>query len=88
MFVSCDKMAWALAALLGGILVAASGFNAKLAVQTPETIHYWMKALLYSQPVGFIFGFLCILAYPITRAKALEVRRLIEARKIAQAPLL
>jgi len=37
--------------------------------------------LLYTQPVGFLLGFICVLAYPITRAKALEVRRLLDARK-------
>jgi len=51
-------------------------------IQTPETIAFWMKALMFTQPVGFLLGFLCVLAYPITRAKAMEVRRLLDARKI------
>jgi GPH family glycoside/pentoside/hexuronide:cation symporter len=79
-FVTCDKMALALAMLLQGFLVSASGYSAKLLVQTPETMAFWMKALLYTQPVGFLLGFICVLAYPITRAKALEVRRLLDAR--------
>lgn len=81
MFVTCDKLAMAMALFLQGFLVAASGYSAKLVVQAPETIAYWMKALLFTQPVGFLLGFACILSYPITRARALEVRRIIEERK-------
>ena len=84
-FVTCDKLAMALALLLQGFLVSASGYSAKLVIQTPETIIFWMKALLFTQPVGFLLGFLCILAYPLTRAKALEVRRLLDARNAAGA---
>jgi len=69
--------------LLQGFLVSASGYNAKLLIQAPETIAYWMKALLFTQPVGFVLGFFCLLLYPITRGKALEVRRLIDARRAA-----
>jgi GPH family glycoside/pentoside/hexuronide:cation symporter len=81
-FVTCDKLAMAFAMFLQGFLVAASGYSAKLLIQTPETIAFWMKALMFTQPVGFLLGFLCVLAYPITRAKAMEVRRLLDARKI------
>jgi GPH family glycoside/pentoside/hexuronide:cation symporter len=84
-FVTCDKMAMALAMFLQGFLVSDSGYNAKNLTQTPETIGYWMKALLFTQPVGFILGFFCVLAYPITRAKALEVRRLLDTRKAIPA---
>ena len=49
-----DKAAMAMTMLVQGFLVAASGYSAKLAVQTPETINFWMKALLYTQPVGFL----------------------------------
>jgi len=80
-FVTCDKAAMALTMLVQGFLVAASGYSAKLAIQSPETISFWMKALLYTQPVGFLLGFICIQFYPITRAKAMEVRRLINTRK-------
>ncbi len=81
MFVTCDKLAMAMALFLQGFLVAASGYSAKLVIQAPETIAYWMKALLFTQPVGFLLGFVCILGYPTTRARALEVRRIIEGRK-------
>jgi Na+/melibiose symporter-like transporter len=42
-----------------------------------------MKALMLTQPVGFLLGFVCILFYPITRAKAAETRRLLDARSNA-----
>lgn len=80
-FVSCDKMAMALALLIQGWLVSASGYSSKLATQMPETIAFWMKSLLFTQPVGFLLGLACVLAYPITRAKAIEVRRQLDARK-------
>ena len=78
-FVSCDKMAMAIALLLQGFLVSASGYSSKLVTQAPETIAFWMKALLFTQPLGFLLGFLCVLAYPITRIKAMEVRRQLDA---------
>ncbi|HTR40408.1 MAG TPA: MFS transporter [Pseudomonadales bacterium] len=81
-FVTCDKLAMAIAMLLQGFLVSVSGYNAKLVMQAPETVAFWMKALLVTQPTGFVLGFCCLLAYPITRAKAMEVRRLIDARRV------
>ena len=45
-----------------------------------------MKALLFTQPVGFLLGFACVLLYPITRAKALEVRRKLDAKKGTARP--
>ena len=81
MFVTCDKLAMAVAILLQGFLISLSGYSSKLAVQSAETISFWMKALIFTQPVGFLLGFLFILAYPITRAKAMETRRLIDARR-------
>jgi glycoside/pentoside/hexuronide:cation symporter, GPH family len=86
MFVTCDKLAMAVAMLLQGILVSASGYSARLLVQAPETITFWMKALLFTQPVGFLLGFACVLLYPITRAKALAVRQQLDARKAAALP--
>jgi GPH family glycoside/pentoside/hexuronide:cation symporter len=82
-FVTCDKMAMAIALALQGFLLSYSGFNAALHVQTPETMDFWMKSLLFTQPTGFLLGFLCILFYPITRAKAIEVRRQLDARAAA-----
>jgi Na+/melibiose symporter-like transporter len=78
-------MAMALALLVQGWLVSESGYSSKLVTQAPETIAFWMKSLLFTQPVGFLLGFACVLAYPITRAKAAEVRKLLEVRKTSAA---
>ncbi|MGH7990100.1 MAG: MFS transporter [Limisphaerales bacterium] len=80
-FVTCDKIAMGVAMLLQGFLLTASGFDSHVAIQKAGTIAFWLKALLLSQPTGFILGFLIILAYPITRAKAREVRAQLDARK-------
>ncbi|HVU26331.1 MAG TPA: MFS transporter [Verrucomicrobiae bacterium] len=80
-FVTCDKIAMGVAMLLQGFLLTASGFDSHVAIQKAETITFWLKSLLLSQPIGFILGFLIILAYPITRAKAREVRAQLNVRK-------
>ena len=79
-FVTCDKLAMALAMYLQGALVAASGYLNTLPQQPPETIQYWMKALLYTQPTGFLLGFALILLYPITRKRAYATRAKLDAR--------
>jgi GPH family glycoside/pentoside/hexuronide:cation symporter len=80
-FVTCDKIAMGVAMLLQGFLLTASGFDPGVAIQKAETIGFWLQALLLSQPTGFIAGFLFILLYPITQAKAREVRAQLDARK-------
>ena len=79
-FVTCDKLAMALAMYLQGALVAASGYSSKLAQQDPETIRFWMKALLFTQPTGFLLGFALILLYPISRARAHATRAQLDSR--------
>jgi GPH family glycoside/pentoside/hexuronide:cation symporter len=80
-FATCDKIAMGVAMLLQGFLLTASKFDPHAATVSASTIEWWMKALLFSQPTGFIIAFLVILAYPITRASAAETRRLLEARR-------
>jgi GPH family glycoside/pentoside/hexuronide:cation symporter len=83
-FVTCDKIAMAVAMLFQGILLSASGFDAekaKTAAVSAETIGYWMKALLLTQPTGFLIGFFILLAYPISHATAKEVRRQLDERQ-------
>jgi len=81
-FVTTDKIAMGVAMLCQGFLLEASGFKSGQFVGDPAVcISYWMKALLFTQPVGFILGFCCVLAYPITHARAIETRRLLDARK-------
>ncbi len=80
-FVTCDKIAMGVAMLLQGFLLTTSGFDHHVAIQKAGTIAFWLKALLLSQPTGFILGFLIILAYPITRDMASDIRAQLDARK-------
>ena len=76
----------AVAMFLQGILLSASGFSAEKAKSAgvpAETIGYWMKSLLFTQPTGFLIGFVILLAYPISRASAHATRRLLDERKTA-----
>ncbi len=84
-FVTCDKIALAATVLVGGLLLSISGFDNTLVQQTPKTIAFWMLALVLTQPVGFLLGFVSILFYPITRATAEEVRRQLDERHAASA---
>jgi GPH family glycoside/pentoside/hexuronide:cation symporter len=79
-FVTSDKIAMGIAMLLQGLLLAASGFDPNVAIQKAGTIAFWLKALLASQPTGFILGFFIMLVYPITRARAREVRLRLDAK--------
>jgi GPH family glycoside/pentoside/hexuronide:cation symporter len=79
-FVTCDKIAIAVTMFLQGFLLQASGFDAKLGQQTPETIATWMRWLLLTQPTGLVLGMVCIAAYPLTLARIAEVRRQLDAR--------
>ena len=80
-FVTCDKIAMGVGMLLSGYLLAWSGFLSDQVEQSATTIGYWTHALLYTQPTGFVLGVLVILAYPITRATATEVRRQLDERQ-------
>jgi GPH family glycoside/pentoside/hexuronide:cation symporter len=79
-FVTCDKIAVAVTLFLQGFLLQASGFNAKLDVQTAATLDTWMNWLLLTQPTGFVVGMLCLFAYPLTKARLQEIRAELDAR--------
>ena len=79
-FVTCDKIAMGVAMLLQGFLLSSSGFDPSVLAQKSGTIAFWLKALLFSQPTGFVLGFLIVMTYPITHLKALETRRLLDER--------
>jgi len=81
-FVTCDKAAVAVTLFFQGFLLQASGFNAKLDRQSLETVATWMKWLLMTQPTGFLLCVVCILAYPLTKARLREIRCQIDSRKV------
>jgi glycoside/pentoside/hexuronide:cation symporter, GPH family len=78
-FVSCDKMAIAVATIFQGILLVWSGFDATLPMQRPETVKLWILMLVITQPLGFLLGFVGILFYPLTRERCAEVRARLDA---------
>jgi GPH family glycoside/pentoside/hexuronide:cation symporter len=80
-FVTCDKLAFAVALLLQGFLLQSSGFDAKLEAQTVATVNTWMNWLIATQPTGFVLGMFCFFAYPLSRAKVLEIRAQLDARQ-------
>ena len=82
-FVTTDKLAIAVALAFQGFLLVASGFNSKLEQQTVETIHYWLVALITTQPLGCLVGLVAILFYPLTRARCHQIREELDARKKA-----
>jgi len=83
-FTTLDKIALGVALGLQGFLLAYSGFDAKLDQQSPETIRFWLLALVITQPVGFFIGITAVLFYPLTRARCHEIRRELDARALAK----
>jgi glycoside/pentoside/hexuronide:cation symporter, GPH family len=79
-YTSTEKTAWSVSLAFQGVLLVASGFNAALTLQAPETIRYWMLALVITQPVGFLIGIVLVLFYPLTRTRVAEIRIALNAR--------
>jgi GPH family glycoside/pentoside/hexuronide:cation symporter len=79
-----QKAALACTTLIGGALLAFSGFDAEVANTTglPHSIGIRMKTMvLASQSIGLIVAIILFAFYPITRKRAAETRRLLEERK-------
>ena len=80
-FVTTDKIAMAVSLALQGVLLVASGFDSKLDVQPAGTIHFWLLALVITQPAGFLVGMFSIFIYPLSRDRLQEIRAELNARK-------
>ncbi|HPI73438.1 MAG TPA: MFS transporter [bacterium] len=78
-YTSIEKMALSISLLFQGVLLVSSGFDASQAAQTPETIRYWMLALVITQPVGFLLGVVLLLFYPLSRTRMAALRRQLES---------
>ena len=74
MYTSFEKIAWSTSTAFQGILLAASGFHAGLTLQYADTVHYWIMALVITQPAGFLAGILLVSFYPLTRARLESLR--------------
>ena len=85
-FVTTDKMAMATAVMFQGIMLKMSGFDAAHAIQSAETVRFWLLSLVITQPLGFLIGIVAILYYPLTRARSQEIRSELEARGPKAAP--
>ena len=79
-FVTTDKIALATAIMFQGVMLKLSGFDASLVNQSPETVRYWVLALVITQPLGFLISIVAILYYPLTRARSMEIRSILEER--------
>ncbi len=80
-FVTTDKIAMAVSLALQGFLLVASGFDSKLDVQPVGTIHFWLLALIITQPTGFLIGMLSIFIYPLSKTRLQQIRAELNARK-------
>lgn len=75
------KVGFTLCSLFSGYILVATGFDAKLGPQSPETI-FIMRILFCLVPAtGLLIGIFLINKFPITEAKAYEIRAALKARK-------
>ena len=79
------KFAISLTALAGGILLVAAGFDSKVAGYfgniSPDVLFKLKYYFIGLQALGLIITIIVFMFYPITRAKAEEIRRLLDERK-------
>lgn len=81
-FMWIQKVGVALAFLGTGIALDAVGFDVKLGGKQPPETFFWMRALLAgATSLTAIVAVGVALFYPITRERAEETRRLLEARR-------
>lgn len=86
-FVTSDKLAMAVSLACQGIVLGWSGFDAKLDLQSPETVHFWLVAIMITQPLGFLVGMIAILFYPLNNARCREIRQQLDDRAALRASL-
>ncbi|MGA2171633.1 MAG: MFS transporter [Sedimentisphaerales bacterium] len=84
-FTSCGtyilKLGNSLGGLLAGSVLSWIGYNAVLAVQTPETV-FWIRVTLASIPlVGMTLVIIFILQVPLTKKICEEIRATLESRR-------
>jgi GPH family glycoside/pentoside/hexuronide:cation symporter len=76
-----SKVGIALGVGASGWILQFTGFDAKLDVQTPESI-FMIRILLSSLPVvGLVIALIAILRFPLTEARMAEIRAQLEARR-------
>jgi glycoside/pentoside/hexuronide:cation symporter, GPH family len=71
--------------LVSGILLRATGFNEKLAVQSDSTL-FWLRFWEIGLPaVMCFFSAFLLTKYPLTEQRAYEIKDLLEKRRLAAA---
>jgi GPH family glycoside/pentoside/hexuronide:cation symporter len=76
-----SKVGIALGVGASGWILQFTGFDAKLEVQTPESI-FMIRILLSSLPVvGLVIALIAILRFPLTEQRMHEIRTQLEARR-------
>lgn len=76
-----SKVGIALGVGASGWILQFTGFDAKLAVQSPDSI-FMIRILLSSLPVvGLVIALIAILRFPLTEARMAEIRSALEARR-------
>ena len=83
--VSCfvEKISFTFASILSGILLRLSGYVPSMAdAGVPVDVAIRMKGMLVSiQSVSLLIAIACCVYYPLNRARAIEVRRQLDARR-------
>jgi GPH family glycoside/pentoside/hexuronide:cation symporter len=75
------KLAGTLGAVLGGILLSRSGFNAEATQQAPEVLRS-IKFIYVGFPVlGYLGALILVWRYPLSRVRMLEIRAELEQRR-------
>jgi GPH family glycoside/pentoside/hexuronide:cation symporter len=76
------KAGYALGIGGSGVLIAATGFDAKLgAAQSAETV-LWIRFLLPAMPViGLLFAIFFVSRFPLTPARMEDIRQQLETRR-------
>jgi GPH family glycoside/pentoside/hexuronide:cation symporter len=80
-----SKVGMSLAALISGFLLNATGFDAELPTQAASTL-YWIRFWEIGLPAVLCFVSVWLLAhYPLTEARAYEIKALLEQRREFQS---
>lgn len=75
------KLGWSFSAIIVGPLLEMTGFDAKLAAQSPDTIQ-WIRVLFTAVPVvALLIAAVLVHIFPLTQARMVQIRAELEARR-------
>lgn len=78
------KCAIAFSTIISGYVLAASGFDAKIAVQSVETVTNLRLGYIIILAITLGLGAVFLFLYPLTHARALEIRQTLDRRRLTQ----